>query len=446
MIRILRSVTLAAATLAGTAGSVSAQVPSDLSATIAASVAANLDVDMDFDFDFDPRFDFDFDANFDFDFAKTVSLPAGAHAWGLSRHALAGQNPAPAAPPAPPARPTPAVRPAPVPPEPPTRVRIRTADPERLIDQALDDIGDGDFDDAIERLTRLISQFANASVAEATEKRVDAAMYWKAYAETKQRAMTQALATVEEMKKKFADSRWMKDAMALALEVQQSVGQNVSPDSQPDEELKLLALRGLMQSDPDRAVPMIEQLLAGNSSVKVKENALFVLSQSRSPRAHEILANVARGRSNPDLQLRAIRYLGSNRNGDNLGILEEAYRNAGDERVKRAIIRSFMQAGDRTRLAGIAGDANTSVALRGEAIQQLGVLHADDELVRMYGRESNPQLKQRITQGLFISGNAGALVTLAKAERDPGMKKDIVSKLSNMKSKDATDYLMELLK
>jgi hypothetical protein len=191
---------------------------------------------------------------------------------------------------------------------------------------------------------------------------------------------------------------------------------------------------------------MIEQLLAGNSSVKVKENALFVLSQSRSPRAHEILSNVARGRSNPDLQLRAIRYLGSGRNGENLAVLDEAYRNAGDERVKRAIIRSFTQSGDRTRLATIANDPNSSISLRSEAIQQLGILHADDELVRIYGRESSPQLKEQITQGLFVSGNAGALVTLARAEKDPNLKKEIVQRLSHMKSKESTDYLVELLK
>jgi hypothetical protein len=39
-----------------------------------------------------------------------------------------------------------------------------------------------------------------------------------------------------------------------------------------------------------------------------------------------------------------------------------------------------------------------------------------------------------------------ALVTLARAEKNPEMKKDIVSKLANMKSKEATDYLLELLK
>ena len=35
---------------------------------------------------------------------------------------------------------------------------------------------------------------------------------------------------------------------------------------------------------------------------------------------------------------------------------------------------------------------------------------------------------------------------LAKAEKDMELKKDIVQKLTLMKSKEATDYLLELLK
>ena len=111
--------------------------------------------------------------------------------------------------------------------------------------------------------------------------------------------------------KRFADSRWLKDAKALEVEVRQASGQAVSPDAQNDEELKLLALRGIMQSDPERALPMIEKVLAGNGSVKLRENALFVLSQSRTPKAREIIAGIAKGGANPDLQLRAVRYLGA---------------------------------------------------------------------------------------------------------------------------------------
>jgi len=201
-----------------------------------------------------------------------------------------------------------------------------------------------------------------------------------------------------------------------------------------------------MQSDPDRAVAMVEQLLAGPSSIKVKENALFVLSQSRSAKAMEVLAHSAKSSRNPDLQIRAIRYLGVMNGPNSDQILEDAYRSSSDESVKRAIIRSFMVSGYRGRLTAIAGDANSSPSLRGEAVQQLGVMHAGDELVRLYGRESAPEVKRRIINGLFVSQDATRLVGLARAEKDVQLKKDLVQKLSLMKSKEATDYLVELLK
>ena len=47
---------------------------------------------------------------------------------------------------------------------------------------------------------------------------------------------------------------------------------------------------------------------------------------------------------------------------------------------------------------------------------------------------------------LFLQGNARSLIELARKEKDPDMKKAIISKLSIMGSKEATDYLMEFLK
>ena len=73
-------------------------------------------------------------------------------------------------------------------------------------------------------------------------------------------------------------------------------------------------------------------------------------------------------------------------------------------------------------------------------------MRAGDELARHYARESSPDVKKRIITGLFISNDATRLVELAKAEKDLTLKKEIVQKLSLMKSKEATDYLVELLK
>jgi hypothetical protein len=55
-------------------------------------------------------------------------------------------------------------------------------------------------------------------------------------------------------------------------------------------------------------------------------------------------------------------------------------------------------------------------------------------------------VKRSIVDSLRSQRNAKGLVDLARKETDPSMKKEIVSRLSNMKSKESADYLMELLK
>ncbi len=57
-----------------------------------------------------------------------------------------------------------------------------------------------------------------------------------------------------------------------------------------------MALNGLMNSNPERALPILEKLLAGSQSPRVKERALFVLSQSSAPQARETVVKFAKGR------------------------------------------------------------------------------------------------------------------------------------------------------
>jgi hypothetical protein len=334
----------------------------------------------------------------------------------------------------PPQPPLPPKAPAPAP-LPPGIFALENAS-DRLYRQGREQIDAGRYERAIPIFERLIGQ---------ESERADAALYWKAYSLSKISKRDDALAALADLQKRFARSGWLKDARALELEVRQASGQAVSPDAQPDEELKLLALRGLMQSDPDRALPMIETLLGGSSSIRIKENALFLLSQSRAPQARALIAGVARGASNPDLQLRAIRYLGAFGGAANQQLLDEAYRASSDPAVKRAVLQSLMLSGDRARLSALAR-SEPSADLRGQAIQQLGVMRAAAELTGLYRAEQSIDVKKKIVQGLFIGGSASALVDLARAEQNIELKRDIVSKLSMMRSKEATDFLLELLK
>jgi tetratricopeptide (TPR) repeat protein len=135
--------------------------------------------------------------------------------------------------------------------------------------------------------------------------RVDAALYWKAYALDKLNQQADALAAVQDLIKRFPQSRWLSDAKALELQVRQNAGQAPRPEAESDEELKLLAIQGLQHSDPEQAVPMLEKLLQGTASPQLKARALFVLAQSHSPRARQGLTSAAKGASNPDVQRRA---------------------------------------------------------------------------------------------------------------------------------------------
>ena len=142
--------------------------------------------------------------------------------------------------------------------------------------------------------------------------RADGALYWKAYVLNKLSRRDDALTAIAELRKSYSASRWLEDAKALELEVKQANGQPVSPESQTDEDLKLMALNGLMESDPDRAIPAIENLLKGAQPPRLKQRALFVLAQSGSPKAQQLVEQMARGGAgNPDLQVTAITYLGA---------------------------------------------------------------------------------------------------------------------------------------
>ena len=66
-------------------------------------------------------------------------------------------------------------------------------------------------------------------------------------------------------------------------------------------------------------------------------------------------------------------------------------------------------------------------------------------LVSFYRNDTNKKVRRAALEGLFVQNNARALVDLAKQEKDPQWKREIVQKLSVMNSKDATDYLTSLL-
>lgn len=368
---------------------------------------------------------------------------------------------------------------------------------EDLYDEGNDAIDEHDW-------KRAAKAFQKA--AEMRMSHADGALYWLAFSQSKMGLRSEALSTLLQLKSTYPKSKWNDEAKKTELEIRQSAGQQIEPDHVDDEELKLIALNGLMQSDPERAVPVLDRILQTSKSAKLKDKALFVLSQASSQQAYDVLSRVAKNGANPELQRRAVRYIGIMGGERNRRLLADLYASTPDIDTKRSVLRSYMVAGDREHLFALAkGEQNPE--LRAEAVSQLGLIGAREELAELYKTESSIDVRKKIIQAmfiggnseklfdiaknepnydlkltairnlgllggertgqfllslydsdqrtdirktiinaLFIQGNARTLVDLARKEKDPELKKAIISKLSLMNSKVGADYLMEYLK
>ncbi len=361
---------------------------------------------------------------------------------------------------------------------------------------AQDALNQGDYAQAAE---------AFDSVAKMNGSKADAALYWKAYALNKQARRNEALSTIKELRNRFPKSNYVRTAASLEVDINRASGNPTTPTAEGDDEMKMIALQALMDQNEDRALPILEKILTGNSSQRVKDKAMFVLSQNESPKAQQLLGDMAMGKQYPGLQEKAIHYLAieGGRAGEQL---QRIYESTTDIKVKKEVLHSFVVSGDQERACAMA-QKETSTDLKKEAIHTLGVLgdtkclrqlykqattvedkkeliHSlgvggdTDGLVEISRNETDPVVKSEIIHSLgvfggrragealvdmynaagadkntknavidalFVQGSAKQLVAMARKETDPEMKKRIVSKLSIMGSKEGNDYLMEIL-
>src|SRR6516225_2113137 len=284
---------------------------------------------------------------------------------------------------------------------------------------------------------------AFSTLAQMHGPQTDAALYWLAYAQTKQGKRDAALSTIAEVRKSYPQSRWKKDAEALEIEIRQSSGTKPNPEAVGDEELKLLALQGLMNSDPQKATPLIAKVLAGSSSPAVKSKALFVLAQSGSLEAMDILGKIALGQSNPELQRKAVQYLGMFGGDRAKKTLAEVYTGTNDASIKSAVLKSYMMSGDKQSLLNAAKNEKND-GLKHEAIKQLGLVGGESELEQLYRTESSTEVRREILQAFFLAGDAKRLVEAAEGEKDPELRRAAIKNLGLVGGKDASDALQSI--
>jgi outer membrane protein assembly factor BamD (BamD/ComL family) len=266
-------------------------------------------------------------------------------------------------------------------------------------------IDDGKWDAAIEAFER---------AAELDATREDAALYWIAYSQNKKGDQIQAIETLRKLQRTYPQSRWIREAKALEMEIQGPSKEAADEDM----EIKLMALNSLMQADEDEAVPLLEEVLKSDQPTKLKERALFVLAQSGSSRAFEVVSQIARNNADPELQEKAIKYIGIHGRRENIALLSELYDTVASVDTKKAILHSFMVADQQERLLQ-AATGEDDPELRGAAIHWLGVMDAEDELWSLYEKEASLEMKKKILHALFIGDGSDKLLVVAQNRAEP---------------------------
>jgi HEAT repeat protein len=294
------------------------------------------------------------------------------------------------------------------------------------------------YEEAIARFDRVIAQkTANA----------DGALYWKAYAQFKLGKSDDALASITQLRRDHAQSRYLTDAKALEGDVRRNSGQPVNPAADDTDEQKLLAMQGLMRTDPERTIPQIENVLTATNSLRVKKNALYLLALSTQPRARQILLNYAKGSAgNPDLQLEAIRYLVANRDKQPTSgkDLMDIYQSTQDVQVRMAVISALRSSGDQAALLNIVSSGQTPIVIRQQALSSVSGTISPADLWTLYEKETNRELKSQIISAFANAQAVDQLSRIARTEKDTELRRSGVRALGRMKTEKTGQLLVDL--
>jgi len=188
---------------------------------------------------------------------------------------------------------------------------------------------------------------------------------------------------------------------------------NCSPDADEDSDDRMAAIGALIQMDPDRAMPILQKVLARRDpcSVALRRKAVFLVSQKRTDQTANILMSVAR--SDPDQEVREQAVFWLSQVPGSTPLLEEILKGNGDENIKDKALFSLSQQNEpraQQILRDFAAREGENGDLREKAIFWLGQRRSTEntEFLRsLYSRLTNEDLKEKILFSLSQQKGAG---------------------------------------
>jgi HEAT repeat protein len=199
-----------------------------------------------------------------------------------------------------------------------------------------------------------------------------------------------------------------------------------------DDDLRVLALGGLLRSEPQKVVPMLGRIALESENPNSAISAVFVLASSSLPEARAAVVKVAR-QAPEAVQVAAVRDLGRFGGPEVSKDLMSVYFTA-QPPVKVQIVKSL---GERSE---------KDVKIRSRAFISLGQAGGAAQLAAMY-RAASPADKRAIIGGLGLARADAELIRIAEAERTPAaatLRNEALEQLRLLGTPRARDYLQKV--
>ena len=269
-----------------------------------------------------------------------------------------------------------------------------------------------------EALAEIESEVENESYAEA--------LYWQAFALHRlghKRDLQNAAVALMEMKAlEYEEERLHSEAMQLATRVKGDLALKGDAqaarelaemiEEQNDQELKMAALHAMINMNPDRALPILEQMLRNREpgTAAMRRQAIFLIAQGEAEGAEELMIEVAR--NDPDFEVRqqAVFWLAQAGSEKSLEFLIDVILHSDDpEMQSQAIFALSHHDSERAAevLQEVASDPAQPQENREAAIFWLGQSGGEEHLLflrELYSKLEDPELKERVLFGVAQAG------------------------------------------
>ena len=201
-----------------------------------------------------------------------------------------------------------------------------------------------------------------------------------------------------------------------------------------DDDIRLTALNGIVQVDPDQVIPVLQKLLSRTDecSVKLRKRAVYMVAQTKEEERADILLRVASTDPNTEVRREAIQWLSSVKTERAARALDSILFTTADADMRDRALSALSQHGStsaRSSLRRFAEQTNVPTDLRARAIYAIAngrkIGDEADYLRGLFGKTASPELREAIIQGFGNLKTADRTSWLLGVARDKNQEIEV---------------------